>query len=241
MRAAARMTASAVVGSLGLLCLASGGVAQSTPDVRPVAHIASVASGSIQGTVQDEHGSPISGATISALGPTPAFAVSDRVGRFELRTLSPGPYLLRAHLSGFVASRGQVVDVHPSGRSSSSIAMRRASAAAADFPVLAAGIAAGDASEPAASPAPAASTSDDDHSELAWRLRHARRGVLKDATVPLDALHDDGDRPSASGTASLFGRASESSARLASNFFAGTPFFGQVNLLTTGSFDSPQQ
>jgi len=241
MRAASRMTASAVVGSLGLLCLASIGVAQSTPDVRPVAHIASVAAGSIQGTVQDEHGSPISGATISALGPTPAFAVSDRVGRFELRTLSPGPYLLRAHLSGFVASRGQVVDVHPSGRSSSSIAMRRASAAASDFPVLAAGIGAGDASEPAASPAPAASTSDDDHSELAWRLRHARRGVLKDATVPLDALHDDGDRPSAAGTASLFGRASESSARLASNFFAATPFFGQVNLLTTGSFDSPQQ
>src|SRR5438309_3521506 len=143
MRAASRMTASAVVGSLGLLCLASVGVAQSTPDVRPVAHIASVAAGSIQGTVQDEHGSPISGATISALGPTPAFAVSDRVGRFELRTLSPGPYLLRAHLSGFVASRGQVVDVHPSARASSSIALRHVNAANTPpaYPVLAAGVA----------------------------------------------------------------------------------------------------
>ena len=30
-------------------------------------------------------------------------------------------------------------------------------------------------------------------------------------------------------------------ARLATNFFADTPFSGQVNLLTTGSFDSPQQ
>ena len=30
-------------------------------------------------------------------------------------------------------------------------------------------------------------------------------------------------------------------AHLAANFFAGTPFSGQVNLLTTGSFDSPQQ
>src|SRR5438477_9208382 len=141
MRAASRMTASAVVGSLGLLCLASIGVAQSTPDVRPVAHIASVAAGSIQGTVQDEHGSPISGATISALGPTPAFAVSDRVGRFELRTLSPGPYLVRAHLTGFVASRGQVVDVRPSSRSSSSIALRHASGPGAGTtpPVLAAG------------------------------------------------------------------------------------------------------
>jgi len=238
MRAASRMTA--VVGTLGLVCLASVGFAQSIPVVRPVAHIASIASGSIQGVVQDEHGAPIPGATISALGPTPAFAVSDRVGRFELRTLSPGPYLLRAHLSGFVASRGQVVDVRPSGRSSSSIALRRAGAA----PMLTAGMGVGDGpspSEPAASPAPPSSTSDDDHSELAWRLRHARRGVLKDATMPLDALPDDGDRPSAFGTASLFGRASESSARLASNFFAGTPFFGQVNLLTTGTFDSPQQ
>src|SRR5438552_13909318 len=235
MRQASSRTAPPVVGALMLLCLSAivpVAFAQA-PEIRPVTHIASVAPGSIQGIVLDERGVPVAGATVAALGATTAFAVSDRVGRFELRTLSPGPYLLRAHLSGFVASRGQVVDVHPSGRSSSSIAMRRASAAASDFPVLAAGIGAGDASEPAASPAPAASTSDDDHSELAWRLRHARRGVLKDATVPLDALHDDGDRPSAAGTASLFGRSSESSARLASYFFAAMPLFGQVNLLKT--------
>src|SRR5262252_3954062 len=115
MRAAARMTASALVGTLVLLCLATLAVAQSTPDVRPVAHIASLASGSIQGIVQDERGVPIAGATVSALGPTPAFAVSDRGGRFELRTLSPGPYLVRAHLSGFVASRAQIIEVRPSG------------------------------------------------------------------------------------------------------------------------------
>src|SRR5438105_6440511 len=243
MRAATRMTASAVVGGLGLLCLATVGFAQSGPDIRPVTHIASIASGSIQGIVQDELGAPVAGATISALGPTTAFAVSDRGGRFEIRTLSPGPYLLRAHLSGFVASHGQVVDVRPSGRSSSSIALRRASTPTSSYPVLAAGFGATDApapSEPAASPAPA-STNDDDHSELAWRLRHARRSVLKDATMPLDALPDDEGRPAAFGSAGLFGRASESSARLASNFFAGTPFFGQVNLLTTGTFDSPQQ
>jgi len=238
------MTASAVVGTLGFLCLATLAVAQSTPDVRPVAHIASLASGSIQGIVQDERGAPIAGATVSALGPTPAFAVSDRGGRFELRTLSPGPYLVRAHLSGFVAARGQVVDVRPSGRASSSIALRHASAAPPSYPVLAAGMSGGDApspSEPAAAPTPAPSTGDDDHSELAWRLRHARRGVLKDATMPLDAVAEAGDRPAAFGAASIFGRASESSARLASAFFGGTPFFGQVNLLTTGTFDSPQQ
>ena len=59
--------------------------------------------GSIQGVVQDEQGAPVAGAIVSALGATTAFAVTDRGGRFELRTLSPGPYLVRAHLTGFVA------------------------------------------------------------------------------------------------------------------------------------------
>ena len=33
----------------------------------------------------------------------------------------------------------------------------------------------------------AATPADDDHSETAWRLRHARRGVLKDVTLPRDS------------------------------------------------------
>src|SRR3981081_2921553 len=99
MRNASRMTASAVVGGLVLLCLPSPGSAQSAPEIRPVTHIASFAPGSIQGVVQDERGAPVAGAMVSALGATTAFAVSDRVGRFELRTLSPGPYLVRAHLT----------------------------------------------------------------------------------------------------------------------------------------------
>src|SRR6267378_2034366 len=111
MRTASRTAASAVVGGLVLLWLPSLAAAQSFPDIRPVTHIASAAPGSIQGIVQDERGAPIAGAMVSALGATTAFAVSDRSGRFELRTLSPGPYLVRAHLSGFVAARGQVVDV----------------------------------------------------------------------------------------------------------------------------------
>src|ERR1700704_2687512 len=116
MSSGSRMTASAVVGSLVLLCLPSLTLAQSPSQVRPVAHVASVAAGSIQGVVQDEKGAPVVGAMVSALGARMASAVSDRSGRFELRTLSPGPYLVRAHLTGFVASRGQVVDVRPSGR-----------------------------------------------------------------------------------------------------------------------------
>jgi hypothetical protein len=148
-------------------------------------------------------------------------------------------------LSGFVASRPQVVDVRPSGRASSSLAMRRVGAADAEskVPVLAAGFGAtaDPPDAPGASPTPAAVTPpDDDHGELAWRLRHTRRGVLKDATLPADVVASSSTPEHGFGAASLFGRASES-ARLASNLFAGTPFVGQLNLLTTGSFDTPQQ
>jgi hypothetical protein len=229
------------------LCLSVGVPVASAqgPEVRPVTHIASIAPGSIQGIVLDEHGVPVAGAMVSALGATTAFAVSDRVGRFELRTLSPGPYLLRAHLSGFLASRGQVVDVRPSARSSSSIALRHVSSgSAAAVPVLSAAV--GSTPDPpaqpdaAASPSSATSTNDDDHGELAWRLRHVRRGVLKDATMPADMIADAGDHATAFAPAGIFSRASDS-ARYAANVFAATPFSGQVNLLTTGSFESPQQ
>ncbi len=253
MRSTPGVTASAVVGGLVLLCLPVVVRAQSAPQLHPVTHVASLASGSIQGTVQDEEGLPVPGAMVSALGTSTAFAVADRGGRFELRTLSPGPYLLRAHLSGFVASRGQVVEVRPSARSSSSIALRHANVAetASSYPVLAAGVGGG-AADPGAQPKEASDSADatgttgasdgDDHGELAWRLRHARRAILKDATMPAGILAGDApidanafDRPT------FFERAVSSPARLATNFFAGTPFSGQVNLLTTGSFDSPQQ
>ena len=249
MRSGSRMTASAVVGSLVLFCFPSLARAQSPSQVRPVAHVASIAAGSIQGIVQDEQGAPVVGAMVSALGASTAIAVSDRSGRFELRTLSPGPYLVRAHLVGFVASRGQVVDVRPSGRASSSIALRRANTGttASSSPILEAGTgAAPETPAPATETVGAGGTPDaavnDDHGEIAWRLRHARRAVLKDATLPEDILAGDApvdtnrfDAPS------FFGRSGGSAARVAANFFAGTPFSGQVNLLTTGSFDTPQQ
>ena len=248
MSTSSRMTASAVVGGLVLLCLPPASSAQGAAQLRPVTHVASIAAGSIQGTVQDEAGAPVAGATVSALGASSAFAVSDRSGRFEMRTLSPGPYLLRAHLTGFVASRSQVIDVRPSARASSAIALRHVNAGAtpASYPVLAAGVAAvpeAPVPAPAADPAAAGAAGNDDHGELAWRLRHARRTILKDATVP-EAMVAEVDPPSdhnGFGGQNIFGRVTNSSARLASNFFAATPFSGQVNLLTTGSFDTPQQ
>jgi TonB-dependent receptor-like protein/carboxypeptidase family protein len=243
-----RMTASAVVGGLVLVCLPAVAIAQVAGQLRAITHVASIAAGSIQGTVLDERGAPVVGATVSAFGASTAFAVSDRTGRFEMRTLSPGPYVLRAHLTGFVASHGQVIEVRPSGRASSSIALRHVNAGPSSTPVLAAGLGTvPEAPNPLAAPDPdgAASTvgaDNDDHGELAWRMRHARRTVLKDATVPEEMVGPD--TPSDAdgfGGQNVFERVTNSSAKLASNFFGSTPFSGQVNLLTSGSFDSPQQ
>ncbi|HEX3702327.1 MAG TPA: TonB-dependent receptor [Vicinamibacterales bacterium] len=239
MSSSSRLIASAVIGALGLLCTSMSAAAQ-TATLQPEGHIASLAPGSIRGTVQDEKGTPVSGAMVSALGASTAFTISDRSGHFELRTLSPGPYLVRAHLSGFTASRGQIVDVHPSSRASSSIAMHHV---ASDRPVLAAGMGSSVGSaqpidvDEAVPTGTSGSHPSDDHGEVAWRLRHARRGILKDAVVPDAVLADDEPDTGTFGQNNLFA----APARMASNFFSGTPFSGQFNLLTTGAFDSPQQ
>jgi len=243
MRRSTRKIASAV-GVLVLLCVSAPSLlAQSGPRLQAVTHVASLAPGAIQGIVQDEKGFPVPGATVSALGTSTAVAVTDRIGRFELRSLSPGPYLLRAHLSGFVASRGQLVEVRPSSRVSSSIAVRRVGSESSPLPVLAAGMAGGGSSDPAAQPNDGGSTTsiDDDHSEVAWRLRHARRGILKDATIPEDLLGGDTPEANAFGGDGIIGRSASLAKSTVSSLFGATPFSGQLNLLTTGSFDTPQQ
>lgn len=247
MRSCSRMIAAAV-GGLVLLPLTAA--AQSMPS--QVTRVASLPSGSIAGVVQDEQGAPIPGAMVSAFGATTAMAVTDRIGRFELRSLSPGPYLVRAHVSGYVGARGRIVEVRSSVRTASSIALRHLHAnpivpLSATLPVVAAGFGA-IADATAATPAPAAAPSsgdtqpdastDDDHGEVAWRLRHLRRGVLRDVVLPARAFTDDSFQDAR--VPGLFAAAARS-AGFATSIFAGMPFSGQVNLLTTGSFDSPQQ
>jgi hypothetical protein len=238
------VTASAAVGVLALLGLSTGASAQGAPQVL---RVAAVATGSISGIVQDEQGVVVAGAVVSALGPTTAVAVTDRGGRFELRTLSPGPYVLRAHLTGFVASRGQVIEVHSSARASSAIALHHvARASSSPHPILAAGLdldSTRSESKDSAEPAGAANNPpvDDDHGEVAWRLRHARRSILKDTTLADAVLRDPPPTASGFGKSGFLGSTGDLSPRLASTLFSSTPFSGQVNLLTAGSFDTPQQ
>ena len=241
-----RLIAAAMLGGLGLLGSTADLFAQA-PALHAGGHVAASAAGAIVGVVHDESGAPVGGAMVSAIGATTAFAISDRAGRFQFDTVSPGPYLVRAHLSGFAAPRGQVVEVRAGARASSSIALSRVPPV---YPVLEAGLglpmsppadedgAEAAAAAPTAAGRDASASTPDDHSETAWRLRHGRRSVLKDATVPVAVLA--ADSPSDAGFPELH-RFFGDTARLATHFFTDTPFSGRFNLLTTGSFDTPQQ
>ncbi len=244
MAGATRFLASAAVGGVLVVGASSSAAAQQlaarssmAPVVRPAS---SSAPGSISGVVRDQAGLPVPNVVVSALGALTTIAVTDSGGHFQFGALTPGPYLLRAHLSGYVAPKAQMVQVRASGEALSSIAIRREGA------VLAAGLGLAETTtttqaDPAPAPvvansAPAGDDTDDTHTETAWRLRHARRGVLKDATIPEQLLTDE----AGSLASSVLGQLADTSSRFAS-LFADAPLSGQVNLLTAGSFDNSQQ
>jgi hypothetical protein len=190
--------------------------------VSQITRIASATTGIIAGHVLDELGQPLPDVVISAVGGSTSFAVSDRAGQFTLLSLPPGPYLVRAHLEGYVAARQTIVTVRPAARAVSTFTLRREGEAR----VLAAGSGA----------VAAVPDSTRDDGETAWRLRRLKRSILKDAD-PLSIPTDDDWFITDS--LQMIGRAFESSARMAGALFSHTPLQGQVNLLTTGAFDTP--
>ncbi len=208
-----------------------------------VVRSARVAVGRVDGTVRDGSGAPLWGATVSALGPTLAFAVTDRNGRFELDGLPPGPYVVRAHHASFSVSLRQIVEVVPAGRVRHSFVLHRVvgDASTTTPEILAAGAVAPGTLAPQDQDEEGIdrvdpSTVPHDHSDSAWRLRHVKRSVLKDAEVSVataDGLRGPDDMPSESG------RAVASPARLTAAFYDDLALSGQFNLLTTSMFGSP--
>ena len=229
-------TPSRLIG-FGLLCLAA---LQSTyaeaqgRKFETVTKIAATDTGLIEGKITDEVGKPLDGAVISALGGTTAFAVSDKSGQFSLRQLPPGPYLVRVHLAGVLAARSAMVNVRPSSRSASSFTLRREGLDGAPR-VAEASVAAIGAANPEKG-------GERDESELAWRLRHLKRGVLREAdTFALPAGVPADDDWFITDSFEFLGRAVGTSARAAKSLFSDSTLGGQVNLLTTGAFDNPLQ
>jgi len=217
---------------LVMLCVIAPTMAQAQlaqkPTLQATPQAGVVSQGELRGTVQDDRGASLPGAVVSALGSITAFAVSDGEGRFVFRSLPYGPYLLRAHLQGYLPARARIVQVS-NARTSWTLALARSDGSTSPS-VLAAGIG-GSGEEPvAAEPA----GEEHDHDEVAWRLRHLKRSVLKDerGRGTGEPLLDD--------PLTNLARAVGSPVRLASSMFADLPINAQINLLTTTSFDRPQ-
>ena len=222
--------------TLSLLAAGAGSALAQAPlrQAERITELAAISTGQIVGQVHDEGGNPIEGVVVSALGSANAFAVSDKLGQFSLRQLPPGPYLVRAHREGFLTVRGTIVEVRPSSRTPSSLTMHREGAASAPR-VTEAGVG---TTAVAAAPGPEDETEERSETGLAWRLRHMKRSILRDTDTMAVLPPEDF---SFTDPFEFLGRAVEQSARAAGALFADISLDGQVDLLTTGAFDSPTE
>ncbi len=209
----------AVVVCVAGLPAGAGAQPRRGPSVWPTAPATPVA-GQVHGTVIDEQRRPVKGVAVSLVGPVRAFAVSDRDGRFIFASLPPGPYLIRAHQEGFLPVRATLVQVDPASRVLQSLQMSRLTAPR----TLAAGVGSPGATSDSGVQSP---DGDAEAGEVAWRLRHLKRGVLEQATAAVAKAREVD-------LAAL-------SERVPSGAFADLPFSGQINLLTGTTFDKPQQ
>jgi hypothetical protein len=137
---------------------------------------AKLTAGAIRGTVLDDRGVPLGDAMVSALSPLSSRMVTtDARGHFRIDALPTGVYVLRIHRNGFMSARREGVRVNASGVNTDvdAIRLRRDEGAPGARPILTAGLDApgGDSTS---------GDSGDNHSEIAWRLRHIKRSVLKD-------------------------------------------------------------
>jgi hypothetical protein len=237
------LTAAAIVG-ICATTLATSVLAQSrVPETQSVR----LFRGSIAGTVSDERGGALAGATVSAIGATWATAVSDVRGQFSIDALPPGDYVVQAHLSGFAGSRRETVHVG-AGRipTSQRLTLRRLEAPVATSgsappvyarPIIAAGIELPTVTLSDKPEAKNGSTDAHSHTETAWRLRHIRRSILKDSNTFITVVERDTDiKGDSIFGGSIFGRAVDSAASMAATFFTELPFSGEVNVLTTSAF-----
>ena len=229
--------------------------AGATPKARPGS--SAVSSGRLLGVVTDAAGAPLGLTLISASGPAgTVLAVCGADGRFEFRGLHPGTYLLRAHLSGFTTTRRHIVEIKSGLSALRPMSLRRTSAPGNASPALltarfAPGLFGSGAEQfdqpDVIDPDGILFDSSDDHdavegaphshTEKTWRLRRARRSILKEETDGFQLARAGELITPITPTAALGLAASRVSASgdLPSVF----PLSGQFHLLTRATLDSP--
>lgn len=198
--------------------------------------------GRMEGVVTDEHGAPLAGAAVSAMGPGALFGVTDATGRVVFSAVPVGTYLVRAQRAGFRASPRELVEVESATSARHTVRLARLAPepsatpdAAPAQPVIAAGF-----GSSSIAPAPGAATSaevdDHEHTPRLWRLRHLKRSVLRDTEGLLAFETRDED---VEWIEKRFGttRAVEASARDASTFLGDASLSGQLQFLTATAFD----
>jgi hypothetical protein len=206
--------------------------------------------GSIEGRVLDDTRTPVVGAMVSVVGRTTAAATTDREGRYTLRELPYGPYILSVHSRGYFKSRGRTVQITASKVAIPEIQLARARKDAGLTPasvetappqtqLAGFGVEPASAVETAVVPANAVQSESEaaeaeaaEYGETAWRVRHLPRSILKDAAADAVWAGNDAIEP-----ARWFGR--HSSALVPIAFFSDLPLSGQLNLMTIESFDRP--
>ena len=204
----------------------------------PLAPSPAVTVGSIRGVVNDERGAPVRGALVSAIGATMSSAITDQAGRFAIDALPAGDYVVRAHLTGFTASKRESVRVTNSPAVVPQLQMRRLAPVVgtsgektlASRPIVAAGFGLPQPDTETES-AEGAGKDGHPHSELAWRLRHLKRSILKNESGAVVATSEEPDPQS-----SILARAIDSATTLATALFTEVPLTGEVNLLTSSAF-----
>jgi hypothetical protein len=246
-----RLSRTLAAGSL--VAITGGAAAQGAyaqPTVEPT-QTARLNRGSITGVVSDDKGGPLAGVVVSAVGATMAMAVSDTRGYFAIDGLPAGEYLIQAHLRGFSGSERERVLVGVVAPSVHRLQLKRLAGPVGTAgtagpvsarPIMAAGMDLPSSTLSDEPDGPAADGAEHPHTEIAWRLRHIKRSVLKDTQPGVDTgvVGDaDGEEAGAAGVASsgtMLWRAVDNAAGAATSLFGNLPFSGEVNLLTTSAF-----
>ena len=184
---------------------------------------------------------------VSVVGRATAAATTDRNGRYSLRELPYGPYILSVHSRGYYRSRGRTIQLTTTKVSIPEIQLARATIQKEPAPVVQTTQLAGfNLDTPAPPPVPKSSadphpppivlmseeTDNGETGETAWRLRHLPRSILKD--VSTDGVWADGGDAE---TGRWWGESASAIVPIA--FFSDLPLSGQVNLMTMESFDRP--
>ena len=214
--------------------------------IRPEGQLVRLTIGSINGTVTDDRGGPLPGAVVSVLGVTMAMTLSDARGYYSLDALPMGEYIIQAHMNGFAGSLRERIRVGVASPSVYRFQLKKLDAGVSPStavvpvsarPIMAAGFELPGSTlsdQPDDGTVAGGADADHPHTETAWRLRHIKRSVLKDATSSVatytETTDDDGElRPG-----SPLWRAVDTAATLAGSMFGDLPLTGEVNLLTTG-------